>query len=81
MDYVKGEATWRAMAACRDEDPRLFFPGRGQDPRPAKQVCEHCPVRDECLEFALEQQIKFGVFGGTSERERRSLRRARKEAA
>ena len=74
---VKG-ATFRSnLAACRGCDPNLFFPERGVSTDEAKKVCKGCPVRAECLEFALVNVEKFGVFGGTSERERRRLRRER----
>lgn len=71
---------WMQFAACRGMDPNLFFPGRGEDPGPAKAVCAGCPVRLECLDHALANGEKHGVFGGTSERERRRLRRSRPSA-
>jgi len=71
-------ATFRSnLAACRGLDPHLFFPDRGASVAEAKAVCASCPVRAECLEFALINVEKFGIFGGTSERERRRLRRER----
>jgi WhiB family transcriptional regulator, redox-sensing transcriptional regulator len=69
------------LGSCRGMDPDVFFPDRGESLSPAKAVCAECIVRDECLEFALDQGERFGVWGGTSERERRKLRRARREAA
>ena len=69
------------LGSCRGMDPDIFFPDRGESLAPAKAVCAECIVRDECLEFALDQGERFGVWGGTSERERRKLRRARREAA
>jgi WhiB family redox-sensing transcriptional regulator len=71
---------WRHGAACRDEDPELFFPitetGPGaQQVDRAKAVCARCPVRERCLEYALEGGLDHGVFGGTTETERRALRR------
>ena len=69
------------LGSCRGMDPDIFFPDRGESLRPAKAVCEDCIVRDECLEFALDNRERFGVWGGTSERERRRLRRARRDAA
>lgn len=72
--------SWRSRAICRDTDPDLFFPvgttGHAlvQIDR-AKQVCSECPVRVECLEFALETNQDSGIWGGTSEEERRALRR------
>jgi WhiB family transcriptional regulator, redox-sensing transcriptional regulator len=73
---------WRHRAACRDEDPELFFPvseiGLGaRDVDRAKAICARCPVRAQCLEYALDNALDYGVFGGTTETERRELRRAR----
>ena len=58
-------------------DPDLFFPERGASTREAKEVCRGCVVREDCLEYALANGEKFGIWGGLSERERRRLRRAR----
>ena len=72
--------TWRDDAICRDTDPDLFFPigttGQAllQIDR-AKQVCDECPVKTKCLEFALETNQDSGIWGGTSEEERRDIRR------
>jgi WhiB family redox-sensing transcriptional regulator len=54
---------------------KLFFPTRGEGTRRAKEICAGCEVREECLEFAIVSGEKFGIWGGKSERERRSLRR------
>ncbi len=72
---------WRELAACRQADARLFFPvgttGASIDTlQAAKAVCGRCPVRDACLQFALETKQEDGVWGGTDEDERRRLRRA-----
>jgi WhiB family redox-sensing transcriptional regulator len=66
-----------AEAACIGADPDLFFPGKGRndDCAEAKAICAGCPVRDECLEAGMSQD--FGIWGGTTERERRRLRRLR----
>ena len=72
--------SWRRDAICRDTDPDLFFPvgttGHAllQIDR-AKQVCGECPVNLECLEYALETNQDSGIWGGTSEEERRVIRR------
>ncbi|MDS1272063.1 WhiB family transcriptional regulator [Lipingzhangella sp. LS1_29] len=73
---------WRYHAACRDEDPELFFPIGNSGPaltqiEEARQVCRRCPVATACLEWALESGQDSGVWGGTSEEERRMLRRRR----
>lgn len=61
-------------------DTNLFFPSRGDSCVAAKEVCAGCPVRQECLEFALAEREVYGVWGGTSERERRRMRRERNAA-
>ena len=73
---------WRTDSACKDEDPELFFPVGTTGPavdqmNAAKLVCGRCQVRDECLEFALATNQDAGVWGGMTEDERRTLRRAR----
>jgi WhiB family redox-sensing transcriptional regulator len=64
---------WRLAAACRGLDPKLFFPERGEDTSAAKAVCAGCPVRGACLAENLAEHN--GIWGGTSEHERRVLRR------
>ncbi|GAC1612015.1 MAG: transcriptional regulator WhiB1 [Mycobacteriales bacterium] len=71
---------WRHQALCRDEDPELFFPIGTTGPAAtqvaeAKQVCRRCAAVDECLSWALETGQDAGVWGGTSEDERRALKR------
>lgn len=71
---------WRHRAACRREDPELFFPTGNTGPavrqiEEAKQVCRSCDVRETCLSWALETGQDFGVWGGMSEDERRALKR------
>ena len=68
---------WQTRANCMGVDPELFFPERGSSTREAKEVCRGCVVRIECLEFAIANSEKFGIWGGMSERERRRVRRAR----
>ena len=68
---------WQARANCMGVDPDLFFPERGSSTREAKEVCRGCVVRVDCLEFAIANGEKFGIWGGMSERERRRVRRAR----
>lgn len=62
---------WRHDAACRDMDPELFFPGTGVSPEEALAVCARCPVRKDCLDWALKAPEKDGVWGGTTARQRR----------
>ncbi len=69
-----GDASWRLEALCAETDPEAFFPEKGGSTRDAKRVCTGCTVRAECLEFALANDERFGIWGGLSERERRRLR-------
>ena len=71
------DRSWQDNANCLGVDPDLFFPERGASTREAKEVCRACIVRAECLEYALGNGEKFGIWGGMSERERRRVRRAR----
>lgn len=68
---------WQARANCTGVDPELFFPERGSSTREAKEVCRGCVVQQDCLEFAIANGEKFGIWGGMSERERRRVRRSR----
>ncbi|HEX2132813.1 MAG TPA: WhiB family transcriptional regulator [Actinophytocola sp.] len=82
MDYFDD---WRQDAACRDEDPELFFPisevGPGaRQTAQAKAVCARCPVRAQCLEYALDNGLNHGIFGGTTESDRRNLTRRTRAA-
>jgi len=72
-----GDRPWQRQANCMGVDPDLFFPERGASTREAKEVCRGCVVREDCLEFALANGEKFGIWGGLSERERRKIRRRR----
>ena len=69
-----GDASWRLDALCAETDPEAFFPEKGGSTRDAKRVCSGCTVRAECLEFALANDERFGIWGGLSERERRRIR-------
>ena len=77
---VAPERTWQRQANCMGVDPDLFFPERGASTREAKEVCRGCVVREDCLEYALTNSEKFGIWGGLSERERRRIRRSRSMA-
>jgi len=67
------ERPWAVYSACREADPEIFFASTRADERAALAVCRTCAVADHCLEFALETRERFGVWGGTNERERRRL--------
>jgi len=76
--YGAPEEDWRHRSACRDEDRSLFFPTTGEDneeepPRAdptVKVICDACPVRAECLKYALDNGIEFGIFAGLTGYER-----------
>jgi|GEM_PF-167308 len=74
------EAKWRDLAICKDTT-ELFFPSASEGVVVAKKICDTCPVQVECLEFALETREDFGIWGGTSERERQRILRQRQRAA
>ena len=68
---------WQTHARCTEVDPEIFFPERGGSSKAARAVCGECKVRAQCLEYALNNKEQFGIWGGTSERERRRLRKER----
>jgi len=76
----ESDLAWQREAACRglglDESRTMFFPARGESVEHARAICDGCPVSTECLDFALENHC-IGVWGGTTERQRRQLRRGR----
>jgi WhiB family redox-sensing transcriptional regulator len=69
------EINWQEQALCAQTDPESFFPEKGGSTREAKRVCMSCEVRVACLEYALENDERFGIWGGLSERERRRVKR------
>lgn len=71
----EGELGWQTDALCAQTDPEAFFPEKGGSTRDAKKVCGACNVRSQCLEYALSNDERFGIWGGLSERERRRLRK------
>lgn len=75
------ELGWMDLARCQETDAEAFFPEKGASTRPAKAVCRSCEVRAECLGYALEHRIMFGIWGGLSESERRPLRAGWRGAA
>ena len=75
-DDDSGLLSWQEQALCAQTDPEAFFPEKGGSTREAKRICVGCDVKGECLEYALGQDERFGIWGGLSERERRRLKRA-----
>ena len=74
-DVDEGPLAWQERALGAQTDPEAFFPEKGGSTREAKRVCATCEVREECLEYALANDERFGIWGGMSERERRKLKR------
>lgn len=75
FDVDDNALAWQADALCAQTDPEAFFPEKGGSTRDAKKICTTCEVKAECLEYALQNDERFGIWGGLSERERRKLRR------
>ena len=69
------EESWQDRALCAQTDPEAFFPEKGGSTREAKRICTGCEVKAECLEYALANDERFGIWGGLSERERRRIKR------
>lgn len=78
--WDNGPGEWVREALCAQVDTEIFFPEKGQASAPAKLICHRCPVEQPCLQFALDNNIKEGVWGGTSERQRREIRAGRRSA-
>ena len=74
-EEVPSELEWQERALCAQTDPEAFFPEKGGSTREAKRICSGCEVKAECLEYALQHDERFGIWGGLSERERRRLKR------
>ncbi|WP_170200589.1 WhiB family transcriptional regulator [Prauserella endophytica] len=72
---MSDQEDWREFALCREVDTELFFPEKGNnDTGPAKRICNACEVQDECLREAMTESRMYGIWGGTTERERRQLK-------
>ena len=69
------QLSWQTDSLCAQTDPEAFFPEKGGSTRDAKKICVSCEVRNQCLEYALANDERFGIWGGLSERERRKLRK------
>jgi WhiB family transcriptional regulator, redox-sensing transcriptional regulator len=72
------DTSWMAVGLCREHSPKVFFPTDGVGVEKARKICATCPVKEPCLEYAVDNRIEHGVWGGMSERGRRRLARSRK---
>lgn len=75
MSTHTDDLSWYEDAECKGKDGNLFYPERGGDVKEALKICGQCPVRLACLDYALRERINHGIWGGTSERQRRKMRR------
>jgi len=81
VNEIPDEYAWMLQGSCRGANTREFFPSNGVGVEAAQKVCRACSVKDECLEYALQNHIEQGVWGGASERERRRILRQRRRTA
>ena len=70
-----GRYAWQATGLCRGVEPEVFFPVSDEDAWRAKEICGACTVRDDCLAYALSHRERYGVWGGTTEKERIEMHR------
>jgi len=78
-DLLGSVPEWQERALCAQTDPEAFFPEKGGSTREAKRICSRCEVTTECLEYAMQHDERFGIWGGMSERERRKIKRRANE--
>lgn len=75
IDSIITREEWQDRALCAQTDPEAFFPDKGGSTRDAKKICYRCDVQSQCLQYALHNEERFGIWGGYSERERRKIAR------
>lgn len=75
LEDMAADTKWMTWALCAETDGDAFFPEKGGSPRQAKAICAGCPAKGECLEYALEYG-EVGIWGGTTETQRRRMKRA-----
>lgn len=78
---VPVDLSWQAFANCATADPEIFTPDKGGTTRPAKRICEQCSVRRQCLEYALDNDERFSIWGGLTRDERKTLLKLRAKSA
>ncbi|MBM7824884.1 WhiB family redox-sensing transcriptional regulator [Arcanobacterium pluranimalium] len=74
------DLSWMEDALCAQTDPDIFYPEKGGSTAPATSVCNSCSVRAECLDYAVTNDIRHGIWGGTSDNDRKRMSRERKIA-
>ena len=79
-EYDEDGLQWRVDALCAETHPEAFFPEKGGSTRDAKRICNSCDVKEQCLNYALDHDERFGIWGGLSERERRKLRKSKNKS-
>lgn len=79
IEIATGELAWQADANCRGTDWQAFFPDDGAPSDEAKRICQRCSVRAECLDYAVTEGIRWGIWGATNETERNALIREHKK--
>lgn len=75
--FLRGDLSWQDEASCAQIGGDVWYPDKGAVPFAGKRTCAACPVREECLEYALDNDEKWGTWGGLSPRERRKLKKER----
>lgn len=75
---VVSSPEWTRRALCAEVDPNIFFPEIGENVSVVKKICKACDVREECLKYSLDNDERFGIWGGLSEKNRRQLRARKK---
>lgn len=74
------DLSWMEDALCAQTDPDIFYPEKGGSTAPATSICRGCGVRAQCLEYAIRNDIRHGIWGGTSDNDRKRISRERKFA-
>ena len=77
VPFDDSPTSWMAEGNCRNYPPATFFPSDGVGVDRARAICKGCPVVETCLAYSLAERIDHGVWGGCSERERRSILKRR----
>lgn len=77
IELLDNDDDWSALGSCSQVDPEIFFPEKGGSNRDAKLICTKCDVREQCLQYALDNDENYGIWGGLSKKERQALKHQR----